>query len=87
MPACSIRAGLNAAYPLWQVSHCAVVGMWLVGLPSAAWLLWQIEHWPTASAACTKLTVAQVVVVVWQVSHCAVVVTCVAGLTCAFCAR
>ena len=71
---------------LWQVSHCAVVGMWLVGLPSAFTLLWQVEQRPATAGvavAWLKVTVAQVVVELWQVSHCCVVAMCVVGLVCA----
>ena len=83
-----IAAGANAAKLVWQVSHCAVVGMWFVGLPSAFTLLWQLEHRPATAgvaAAWLKVAVAQVVVELWQVSHWAVVAMCVAGLVCAFC--
>ena len=75
---------------MWQLSHCAVVGMWFVGLPSAFTLLWQSVHRPvTAGVAVAWLNVpvAQVVVELWHVSHCALVAMCVTGLVCAFCAR
>ncbi len=78
-----IVAGANALKLLWQVSHCAVVGMWTVGLPGAWLPLWQLAHRPvTVGVAVAWLNVApaHVVVEVWQVSHCAVVATCVAGL-------
>ena len=78
-----IVAGANAVNALWQLSHCAVVGMWLVGLPSAFTLLWQLEQRPaTAGVAVAWLNVpvAQVVVELWQVSHCAVVGMCTVGL-------
>ena len=68
---------------MWHVSHCALVGMWFVGRPSAVLPLWQLEQRPTAVASCRKVAVAQLVVDLWQVSHCAVVATCVVGLTCA----
>ncbi len=89
VPAWLIVDGANAAKPVWQVSHCAVVGMWFVGLPSACVPLWQLAHRPATvgvAAAWLNVAVAQVVVELWQVSHCAVVATCVAGLVCAFCA-
>ena len=33
---------------VWQVSHWALVGMWLVGLPRAVAPLWQLEQRPAA---------------------------------------
>ena len=90
VPAWLIVAGAKAVKVLWQVSHCAVVGMWLVGLPSAFVLLWQVEHRPATAGvavAWLKVAVAQVVVELWQASHCCVVAMCVVGLVCAFCAR
>ena len=75
---------------MWQVSHCAIVGMWLVGLPNAFTLLWQSAQRPATAGvavAWLKVAVAQVVVELWQVSHCWVVAMCVAGLVCAFWAR
>ena len=45
-PAWFICAGLKATKPEWQVSHCAPVGMCVVGLPSACAPLWQLEHRP-----------------------------------------
>jgi hypothetical protein len=75
---------------LWQTSHCAVVGMWMVGLPSAVLPLWQVAQRPATAGtavAWLKVAVAQLVVELWQVSHCAVVTMCVGGLASAFCAR
>jgi len=36
-----IRAPANVIVLLWQVSHGALVGMWLGGLPTAVTPLWQ----------------------------------------------
>ncbi len=49
VPAWLIVDGANALKLLWQVSHCAVVGMWFVGLPSAFTLLWQLEQRPATA--------------------------------------
>ena len=65
---------------VWQLSHCAVVGMWFVGLARAVVPLWQVEHLPTAVASCWYDAPVQLMVELWQVSHCAAVVPCVAGL-------
>ncbi len=83
-------AGAKAVKLVWQVSHCAVVGTWLVDLPSALVPLWQVEQRPaTAGTAVVwlKLPVAQVVVELWQVEHWAVVAMCVVGFIWAFCVR
>ena len=69
------------------MEHWALLGMWVVGLPSAATPLWQVAQLPALVASWAKLAVAQVVVVLWQVSHCADVGRCVAGLTWALIAR
>jgi hypothetical protein len=77
----------NAANVVWQLSHCALVGTWLVGLPRALVPLWHVEQRPPTAgvaAAWLKVAVAQVVVELWQLSHWAVVLIWVAGLACAF---
>ena len=50
-PVWFIRAGLNAVKFVWHVSHCAVVGMWVVVLPSAVVPLWQSAQRPVAVAS------------------------------------
>jgi hypothetical protein len=45
MPVWSNRAGVHAAVE-WQLSHSAVVMMWLVDLPVAVAPLWQDEQLP-----------------------------------------
>ena len=76
-------AGANAVKLVWQVSHCAVVGMCVLGLPNADVPLWQLAQRPATgglAVAWLKVAVAQLVVELWQVSHCAVVAMCVTGL-------
>ena len=46
---------------LWQLSHPAVVAMWLVGLPVACEPLWQVAHEPV-TLAWSNLAFVQVVV-------------------------
>jgi hypothetical protein len=84
-----MAAGAKVVKLTWQLSHGALVGMWLVGLPSAVAPLWQLLQRPATGGFAVwwlKVAVAQLVVELWQLSHCAVVAICVAGLTCAFCA-
>jgi len=45
MPVWLKVAGVQADV-LWQLSHEAVVGRWVVGLPVAVVPLWQVEHVP-----------------------------------------
>ena len=90
VPVWLIDAGANAVVFLWQVSHCADVGMCVVGLPKAVVPLWQLEQRPATgglAVAWLKVAVAQLVVELWQVSHCAVVLIWVGDLVWAFCAR
>jgi len=44
------RAGIQASV-VWQLSHSAVVGMWLVFLPVACTPLWQLLQVPAATPA------------------------------------
>ena len=70
---------------MWQASHWALVGMWVVGLLSAVVPLWQLEQLPTAVASWDQLVVAHEVVDIWQptLSHVVLaggIATCVTGL-------
>ena len=60
-------AGIQAVV-LWQVSHAAVVGMWLLGLPVAVEPLWQVAQVPGATPVWLKVAGIQAVVL-WQLSH------------------
>ena len=44
-----LKAAGFQALVLWQESHAAVVGIWLVGLPEAVLPLWQVEQAPGAT--------------------------------------
>ena len=61
------------------MSHEAVVGMCVAGLPVAVVPLWQVAQVPAAMPVWLKVAGVQAVVV-WQVSHEAVVGTWVAVL-------
>ena len=90
VPVWFMVAGAKAVKLLWQVSHCDVVGICVLGLPKAVEPLWQVEQRPAAggfAAAWLNVAVAQLTVELWQVSHCELVGRWVAGLACAFCAR
>ncbi|MDP1924202.1 MAG: hypothetical protein Q8K57_05395 [Thiobacillus sp.] len=43
----------------WQLSHAAVVGRWLVGLPVAVVPLWQVAQVPAATPLWLKVAVLQ----------------------------
>ena len=83
VPVWLITVGRNTVVLVWQTSHCALVGIWLVGLPSAVAPLWQVEHLPIVVVSWAKVTVAHEVVDLWQLSHCCEVAIWVADLTCA----
>ena len=51
-------AGVQALV-LWQVSHDAVVGIWVEGLPVAVVPLWQVEHVPGATPVWLKVAGVQ----------------------------
>jgi hypothetical protein len=46
-----MRAPAKVTVLLWQVSHGAVVAMWVGGLPAAVTPLWQLAH-PLLTAGC-----------------------------------
>jgi hypothetical protein len=71
-------AGFQAPV-LWQVSHEAVVGICVAGLPAAVVPLWQVVQVPGVTPAWLKVAGFQAVVR-WQVSHDAVVGIWDAGL-------
>ena len=71
-------AGVHALV-LWQVSHAAVVGRCVVGLPVAVVPLWQVAQVPGATPVWLKVAGVQALVL-WQVSHDAVVGMWVVGL-------
>ncbi len=60
-------AGIQAVVR-WQVSHEAVVGTWLLGLPVAVEPLWQVEQVPGAIPVWLNVAGNQAVVL-WQVSQ------------------
>ena len=64
---------------VWQVSHAAVVGTWVAGLPLAVVPLWQVAQ-PDVMPLWLKTAPVNAVVLLWQVSHAAVVGTWFAGL-------
>ena len=61
-PAWFIVAGTQPVV-LWQVSHDAVVAMWLDGLPLAVVPLWQVEHPPGTTSVWLNFAGVQPVVV------------------------
>ena len=61
------------------MSHEAVVGRCVAGLPLAVDPLWQVAHVPGATPVWLNVAGFHAVVR-WQVSHAAVVGMCVAGL-------
>jgi hypothetical protein len=61
------------------LSHDAVVGTCLAGLPFALVPLWHVEHVPAATPLWLKVAGSHAVVL-WQESHDAVVGTWFAGL-------
>ena len=58
----------NAVVLVWQVSHGAVVGMCVVGLPSAWVPLWQLAH-PDVIPVWSNVAFLNDVVLLWQFSH------------------
>ena len=54
-------AGVQALV-LWQVSHDAVVGIWVEGLPVAVVPLWQVEHVPGTTPVWLKVAGVQALV-------------------------
>jgi len=69
---------------LWQVSHCALVGIWLVDLAFTPVVTpWQESQRPATggvAVAWLKIAPLKLVVELWQVSHCAVVAMWLVGL-------
>ena len=64
-------AGNQLVKPLvWQVLQLADVGMWLLDLPVASLLLWQLAQLVAeVKPLWSTLAPVQVVVLLWQVSH------------------
>ena len=71
-------AGIQAVVR-WQLSHAAVVGKWLLGLPRAVEPLWQVAQLPGATPLWLKVAGVHALVR-WQVSQAAVVGTWPLGL-------
>ena len=71
-------AGIQAVVR-WHVSHDAVVGTCVAGLPFAVVPLWHVAQVPGATPVWLNVAGSHAVVR-WHVSHDAVVGTCVAGL-------
>ena len=71
-------AGVQALVE-WQSLHCAVVAIWVAGLPSAVVPLWQDEQVPLTWLWSTLRGGLQTLVV-WQASQALVVVMWVADL-------
>src|SRR5581483_6772201 len=74
-----MRAPPNVVVLRWQVSHGAVVAMWLAGLPVAVVPLWQ-EAQLLVMPLWSMRAPENVNVLLWQVSHGAVVTMWFAGL-------
>jgi hypothetical protein len=67
MPAWLKRAGFQANV-VWQLSHSAVVGICVAGLPVDLTPLWQLLQVPGATPTWSKRAGVQAVVT-WQVSQ------------------
>ena len=74
IPVWSNLAGIQALVA-WQLSHSAVVGMWLAGWPFAASPLWQVEQLPRTLAWST-VVVGFHAVVEWQAAQAVVALMC-----------
>jgi hypothetical protein len=77
-PVWSNAAGSQARVE-WHWPHCAVVGMWLVGLPGAETPSWQLLQVPVTWLWSTR-TAGRHAVVVWQLSQLVSLEMCVLPL-------
>ena len=54
-----LKVAGSQAVVLWQLSHDAMVGIWVLGLPAAVEPLWQVEQVPGATPVWLKVAGSQ----------------------------